>query len=365
MQRQQDRFAAETERFRRELLAHCYRMVGSAHDAEDLVQETYLRAWRSYAGFEGRASIRSWLYKIATNVCLTALEPRRIRVLPSGLAGPYDGPDRPPSPVAPGEVSWLEPLPDRWITPPADDPAAAVVARESLRLALIASLQHLPARQRAILILREVLAFSAAETAEILGTTTAAVKSGLQRARARLDELEPAPEELLEPTDQRARALLDGYIAAFERSDAAPAGTGAARGRHAGGDAVPRLAGRPGDVHPPARRVRAGRAGRLADDRHHRQRPARRRRVPPGRGRRAPGATASWCWPRPPPASPAWSSSTIRRWSRRSASRTCSPNKKTPKSIKDNSGHGRSRVTPGVPGSLVGAIFLRAKRGFP
>jgi RNA polymerase sigma-70 factor (TIGR02960 family) len=215
-----DRFAAETEQFRRELLAHCYRMVGSAHDAEDLVQETYLRAWRAYAGFQGRASIRTWLYTIATNVCLTALQPRRIRVLPSGLTGPYDGPDRPPSPVAPGEISWLQPLPDQWIAPPADDPAATVVARESLRLALIASLQHLPARQRAILILREVLSFSAAETAQILGTTTAAVKSGLQRARARLDELDPAPETLLEPTDHRARALLDGYIAAFQRADA-------------------------------------------------------------------------------------------------------------------------------------------------
>jgi RNA polymerase sigma-70 factor (TIGR02960 family) len=215
-----DRLTDETARFRRELLAHCYRMVGSAHDAEDLVQETYLRAWRSYAGFEGRASVRSWLYTIATNVCLTALAPRRIRVLPSGLAGPYDGPDRAPSPAAPGDVAWLEPLPDRWTAPAADDPAAVIVARESVRLALIASLQHLPARQRAILILREVLAFSAAETAEVLGTTTAAVKSGLQRARARLDGLEPEPEELLEPTDQRARALLDGYIAAFERSDA-------------------------------------------------------------------------------------------------------------------------------------------------
>ena len=216
----QERFTAETERFRRELLAHCYRMVGSAHDAEDLVQETYLRAWRSYSGFERRASIRSWLYKIATNVCLKSLRPRAIRVLPSGLSGPYDGPDRPPALFAPGEVSWLEPLPDAWIAAPAGDPAAVVVERESLRLALIASLQHLPARQRAILILREVLAFSAAETAQILDTTTAAVKSGLQRARARLDELEPEPEELLEPTDQRARALLDGYIAAFERSDA-------------------------------------------------------------------------------------------------------------------------------------------------
>jgi RNA polymerase sigma-70 factor (TIGR02960 family) len=206
----------ETARFRRELLAHCYRMVGSAHDAEDLVQETYLRAWRSYAGFEGRASIRSWLYKIATNVCLTALEPRQIRLLPSGLTAPYDGPDRPPSRVPPGEVLWLEPLLDGWI----DDPAAAAVARESLRLALIASLQHLPARQRAIFILREVLAFSAPEAAAILGTTTAAVKSGLQRARARLEELQPEPEDLLEPTDERARTLLDGYMEAFERSDA-------------------------------------------------------------------------------------------------------------------------------------------------
>ena len=216
----EDRFTAETERFRRELLAHCYRMVGSAHDAEDLVQETYLRAWRSYSGFEGRASIRSWLYKIATNVCLRAVEPRRIRMLPSGLTGPYDGPDRPPGPVAPSEVAWLEPMPDAWIAPPAGDPAAVVVAHESLRLALIAGLQHLPARQRAILILREVLAFSAAETAEVLGTTVAAVKSGLQRARVRLDEVEPEPAEVLEPTDRRARALLEGYIAAFEHSDA-------------------------------------------------------------------------------------------------------------------------------------------------
>jgi RNA polymerase sigma-70 factor (ECF subfamily) len=219
-----DRFVAETERFRKELLAHCYRMVGSAHDADDLVQETYVRAWRAYAGFEGRASTRTWLYRIATNVCLTALAPRRARMLPSGLTGPSRDPDHPSSPLPPDGVSWLEPLPDRWIAPDADDPAAAIVARESLRLALVASLQHLPARQRAILLLREVLAFPAAETAEILGTTTAAVKSGLQRARARLDQLdlgdELEPGELLEPTDPRARVLLDGYIAAFERSDA-------------------------------------------------------------------------------------------------------------------------------------------------
>lgn len=216
---ERDRFAAETDRFRRELVAHCYRMTGSAQDAEDLAQETYLRAWRSWSGFEGRASIRTWLYTIATNVCLTALRPRAIRVLPSGLTGPSDGSDRPPCP-APDGVVWLEPLPDAWISPPADDPATVVVERESLRLALVAGLAHLPARQRAILILRDVLAFSAAETAEILDTTVVAVKSGLQRARARLGEVRPNPGELLEPTDPRARALLDGYIAAFERSDA-------------------------------------------------------------------------------------------------------------------------------------------------
>ena len=214
-----DRFGEETEQFRRELLAHCYRMVGSAHDAEDLVQETYLRAWRSYSGFQARASLRTWLYRIATNVCLSA-SAARPRMLPSGLSGPGDGTDHPPGPVPPDEVSWLEPLPDAWIAPPADDPAAVVVARETVRLALVAGLQHLPARQRAILILRDVLAFSAAETAEVLGTTTAAVKSGLQRARARLDEVEQEPTGLLPPTDRRSRALLDGYIAAFEHSDA-------------------------------------------------------------------------------------------------------------------------------------------------
>jgi RNA polymerase sigma-70 factor (ECF subfamily) len=215
-----DRFAAETRPYRRELLAHCYRMVGSAHDAEDLVQETFLRAFRAYQSFEGSASMRSWLYKIATNVCLTALKARQIRVLPSGLGPSYDGPDRPATVVAPGEVSWLEPVPDAWFATTADDPDTIVVARETLRLALIASLQYLPARQRAIFLLREVLAFSAEDTADILGTTTAAVKSGLQRARARVDEMTPEPEALLEPSDPRALQLLQGYMAAFERSDA-------------------------------------------------------------------------------------------------------------------------------------------------
>jgi RNA polymerase sigma-70 factor (TIGR02960 family) len=216
MSEDRTRFSAETECFRRELLAYCYRVLGSASEAEDLVQETYLRAWRAYAGFQRRASMRSWLYKIASNVCLTALESRRSRVLPSALSAAYDG-DRPPTEGV-EDVSWLEPLPDSWII--TDDPAALVIARESLRLALIASLQHFPARQRAIFILREILAFSAEETAEVLDCTVAAVKSGLQRVRARLEELVQTRDELLEPTDPRARELLDGYVAAFERSDA-------------------------------------------------------------------------------------------------------------------------------------------------
>ncbi|MGW4247874.1 RNA polymerase subunit sigma-70 [Nocardia sp. NPDC004722] len=215
-----ERFVADTERYRRELLAHCYRMVGSVHEAEDLVQETYIRAWRGYAAFEGRSSVRTWLYTIATNVCTTALGDNRRRVLPTGLGSAYDGPDVPPNPEAGSGISWLQPLPDILIAAAADNPEAAVIDRESLRLALVASLQHLPARQRAILMLRDVLAFTAAETAEMLGTTTAAVKTGLQRARARLDGLDTSATDLLEPTDPRTRTLLAGYIAAFEHSDA-------------------------------------------------------------------------------------------------------------------------------------------------
>ncbi len=139
-------FAELTEPFRRELLAHCYRMLGSADEAEDLVQETYLRAWRSYGTFEGRSSLRAWLYRIATNACLTALEQRGRRALPSGLGAPADDPDSPPGPAESG-VAWLEPIPDALVIPEAD-PAAIVTARESLRLALIASMQHLLPRQR-------------------------------------------------------------------------------------------------------------------------------------------------------------------------------------------------------------------------
>jgi RNA polymerase sigma-70 factor, ECF subfamily len=220
MTERSDEFVRGTGRFRRELLAHCYRMLGSTDEAEDAVQETYLRAWRAYGTFEGRSSLRVWLYRIATNACLTALEQRGRRALPSGLGGPADDPDAAIGPAEPG-IAWLEPIPDALVTPESEDPAVIVAAREWLRLALIASLQYLPARQRAVLLLREVLGFPAAEVASMLDTSIPAVKSTLQRARARLDEVAPAAERIIEPTEPRARELLGQYIAGFENADTA------------------------------------------------------------------------------------------------------------------------------------------------
>jgi RNA polymerase sigma-70 factor (ECF subfamily) len=213
-----DDFVSATEPYRRELVAHCYRMLGSVDDAEELVQDTYLRAWRAYGGFEQRSSVRAWLYRIATNVCLTALQRPGRRVLPSGLGAPSADPGVSTVPAGP-EVAWLQPIPDALVTPDSDDPAAIVGARASVRLALIASLQHLPPRQRAVLILREVLDFPAAEVARMLDTSTPAVKSALQRARARIEQETPAQEQLAEPDEPEARALLDQYMHAFERSD--------------------------------------------------------------------------------------------------------------------------------------------------
>ncbi|MCW2638334.1 MAG: polymerase sigma-70 factor family protein [Dactylosporangium sp.] len=205
--------------FRRELLAHCYRMLGSVHDAEDLVQETYLRAWRSYDRFEGRSSLRTWLHRIATRACLTALESRSRRPLPTGLGAPSA--DASDTLVEQPEVPWLEPIPDAMAGAETTDPAAIVAARQSLRLALIAALQHLPPRQRAVLILRDVLAWRAAEVAEVLDTTTTAVNSILQRARAQLDQAAPTEDEIVEPTAVDQRELLDRYVAAFEDKDIA------------------------------------------------------------------------------------------------------------------------------------------------
>ncbi|GGO64845.1 sigma-70 family RNA polymerase sigma factor [Nonomuraea cavernae] len=202
---------------RRELLAHCYRMLGSVHDAEDLVQETYLRAWRAYDRFEGRSSLRTWLYRIATTACLTALDSRSRRPLPTGLGAPSSEATAPLAERP--ELPWLEPVPDGMVG--ADDPATIVTSRESIRLALIAALQHLPPRQRAILILRDVLRWRAAEVAEALGTTTVAVNSGLQRARAQLSEVAPSLDDPARPLSAEQRARLDRYMAAFERYDVA------------------------------------------------------------------------------------------------------------------------------------------------
>ncbi|MDS0140363.1 MULTISPECIES: RNA polymerase subunit sigma-70 [unclassified Amycolatopsis] len=214
----EERVVSSEERLRDEfgslrpaLVAHCYRMTGSHQDAEDAVQETYLKAARGVAAFEGRSSLKTWLYRIATNTCLTELNHRSRRVLPAGLGPPSDDPGT--RVFADDSVAWLGPLPDAVL----GDPGEVVVRRESVRLALVAALQHLPPRQRAAFLLREVLSWSAAEIADTLAISVPAVKSLLQRARAALDELDldtrvPEPDE---------RALLDRYIAAFEAEDTA------------------------------------------------------------------------------------------------------------------------------------------------
>jgi RNA polymerase sigma-70 factor (ECF subfamily) len=211
-------FARLVDPYQRELLAHCYRMLGSVHDAEDLVQETFLRAWRAHDSYDAsRASLRTWLYRIATNACLTALEGRRRRPLPAGLGGPDTDPevalDRRPG------LGWLQPVPDGLISSPGADPAAIVVSRASIRLAFIAALQYLPGRQRAVLILRDVLQWRAAEVAELLGTSTPAVNSLLQRARAQLAQAAPAEQEIAEPGDAGLAELLDRYVTALQDTD--------------------------------------------------------------------------------------------------------------------------------------------------
>ena len=213
-----EEFARLTDPLRPELLAHCYRMLGSVHDAEDQVQETLLRAWRSFGQFEGRSSLRTWLYRIATNACLRAIENRGRRPLPSGLGRPGENPEGPLAAAMP-EVPWLQPIPDALLRPETADPALVATSRMNIRLALIAALQYLPARQRAVLILRDVLGWRAAEVAELLGTTTAAANSVLQRARAQLQQAAPTENGIREPADPGDLALLNRYATAFENAD--------------------------------------------------------------------------------------------------------------------------------------------------
>ena len=205
----------DLEPYRRELTGYCYRMLGSMFEADDAVQDTMVKAWRSIDGFEGRSSIRSWLYRIATNVCLDMLRGRQRRALamdlgPAGTAGSFTAATRP-------EEAWITPIPDGRVLRADDDPAEMAEERESVRLAFITALQHLPARQRAVLILREVLRWQAAEVAELLDTSVASVNSALQRARATLADGSRTPSP--EPVDPAHQDLLARYVDAFERYD--------------------------------------------------------------------------------------------------------------------------------------------------
>jgi len=212
-------FMTMVEPLRGELTAHCYRMLGSVHDAEDLVQETYLRAWKAYHNFENRSSVRTWMYQIATNACLSALGSKHRRTLPTGVGQPSG----PPSGELETrrEVAWLEPLPDSVVWQhAAADPGDEIVSKESIRLAFVAALQHLTPPQRAVLILRDVLAWQASEVAEALELSVAAVNSSLQRARAHLAKLDPDAETPTDALDDpRTKALLEEYVAAFESYD--------------------------------------------------------------------------------------------------------------------------------------------------
>jgi len=206
----------QLEGYRSELTGYCYRMLGSAFEAEDAVQETLVRAWRALDKFEGRSALRSWLYRIATNVCLDMLTSRQRRARPMDL-GPASSAHETLGPRLP-EAAWIEPIPDDRVVPTGGDPADVAVARESIRLAFMAALQHLPPRQRAVLILREVLRWRASEVAELLETSVASVNSALQRARATLSQVRKSGTPT-EPMDEERAALLSRYVDAFERYD--------------------------------------------------------------------------------------------------------------------------------------------------
>lgn len=211
----------QLERYRVELTGYCYRMLGSSFEAEDAVQDTLVRAWRSHERFEGRSSLRSWLYRIATNVCLDMLTAGNKRARPVDLSDSTPLAQAALSPRP--DTTWLEPVPDRRVLPTSSDPAEAAVAKESVRLAFVAALQKLPARQRAVLILREVLAWKASEVAELLETSVASVNSALQRARATLadSKAQGAEGAVSDPLDEEQQKLLDRYMAAFEGYDMA------------------------------------------------------------------------------------------------------------------------------------------------
>ena len=208
----------DLELHRRELTGYCYRMLGSGFDADDAVQETMVRAWRAADRFDGRSSLRSWLYRIATNVCFDALNGRRNRAMPMDMSAAPSEPVQSSLGTPLPETTWVEPVQDGSVLPEASDPADVMVARESVRLAFVAALQHLPPRQRAVLVLREVLRWKADEVADLLDTSVASVNSALQRARATLAAKQPRG-EAPDPLDPEHVALLQRYVEAFERYD--------------------------------------------------------------------------------------------------------------------------------------------------
>src|SRR3954469_1672575 len=212
-----DRVEDRLEQHRVELTAYCYRMLGSSFEAEDAVQETMVRAWRGIDRFEGRAALRSWLYRIATNVCLDMLNGRNRRARPMDL-GPAGSAEEFHAGTLP-EAAWLEPMPASRVLPEDGDPAELAAARETLRLAFVNALQHLPARQRAVLILREVLRWRATEVAELLDTSVASVNSALQRARATLASLDLDASAGPSAVDDGQQDLLSRYVDAFEQFD--------------------------------------------------------------------------------------------------------------------------------------------------
>ncbi|MFP4513053.1 MAG: sigma-70 family RNA polymerase sigma factor [Acidimicrobiales bacterium] len=212
-----DTTAATFEQYRSELTGYCYRMLGAISDAEDAVQETMVRAWRAHDRFEGRSSLRSWLYRIAHNVCMDSLNGRNRRARPMDMVSVGSSDDDVPAPLP--EHVWLQPAPDGRVLRAESDPGELAAERHSIRLAFVAALQHLPTRQRAVLILREVLRWHADEVAELLDTSVASVNSALQRARARLAAANLSDTDAFDPTDEAQRQLLDRYLDAFERYD--------------------------------------------------------------------------------------------------------------------------------------------------
>ena len=283
-----DSFEALVGPYRGELHAHCYRMLGSSHDADDALQDALLRAWPALPRFEGRSSLRSWLYRITTNTCLRLIERRPKRVLPIDYGPPSDAHDDPAPPLV--ESVWVEPYPDAWLADGFAAPEARYEQRESVELAFVAALQHLPARQRAVLILRDVLGFSGEEVAEALETTPKAVYSALQRAHKTVDQQLPVlsqQQTLRSLGDARVREIVEPYVDAWERGDVDAIVSMLAE------DAIVAMPPRPSWYRGPAASPRSHLRPASRRSRQRRRAPTPRRSAPRSRARARPRATST------------------------------------------------------------------------